>query len=216
MARLFLKGDILKAALLALYCQQHPVPSYVILEGMTMGKSAISLWLSVSCIFMHIYEGVIPLNVAVSLCWGLNITKKKSCFSLKYGTVGCKWQQMQPKVSGWEITVGNWHYVNGSRLLTKSTALKDNDWVFNSSASPENSKPEYSLNGTVNLFNVFNLLTNYDDVTDNNIWSQKRPSIDFFFVANISNLKKKTWQWDVNHKVVQVKVMLIKDFLSAL
>ena len=55
---------------------------------------------------------------------------------------------MQPKVSGWEITVGNWHYVNGSRLLTKSTALKDNDWVFNSSASPENSKPEYSLNGT--------------------------------------------------------------------
>lgn len=52
-------------------CQLHPVPSYVILEAMTIGKSTISHSLSDSCIFMHIYEGVIPLNVAVLLQWGL-------------------------------------------------------------------------------------------------------------------------------------------------
>lgn len=52
-------------------CQLHPVPSYVILEAMTMEQFTISHSLSDSCIFMHIYEGVIPLNVAVSLCWGL-------------------------------------------------------------------------------------------------------------------------------------------------
>lgn len=67
MAWLFWEDDILGAALLTFHCQLHPVPSYVILEGMTMGKSTISHSLSDSCIFMHIYEGVILLNVAVSL-----------------------------------------------------------------------------------------------------------------------------------------------------
>lgn len=64
--------------------QLHPVPSYVILESITMGKSTTTHSLSDLGIFMHIYEGVIPLNVAVLLCWGLfwfTTQKKKLLFS---------------------------------------------------------------------------------------------------------------------------------------
>lgn len=74
----FIKELLMRAALLTFLCQLHPLMSYVILMGMAMGKCTISHSLSHSCIFIHIYEGVIPLNVSVSLSWSiLNLSQQK-------------------------------------------------------------------------------------------------------------------------------------------
>lgn len=72
-----IEHDFIKELLTSLL---HPLTSYVILVGMAMGKCTISHSLSHSCIFIHIYEGVIPLNVSVSLSYFEFITTKNTAF----------------------------------------------------------------------------------------------------------------------------------------
>ena len=104
-----------------------------------MGKSTKSYSLSESCIFMHIYEGVIQLNMQSRSAPILNMSQrqKKSCISPNYAT----FISTETKHSR-RYPAEKWHLANLIMSVvvyykTSSVTLLDNELVISSITTPE-------------------------------------------------------------------------------